>query len=72
MVRAMTAFCACRRFSAWSNTTEFGPSINLPGRNSLLARLRTDDAQNLLLSNELQGRSRRRLGLGLVVLIDEI
>ena len=27
IVNAMTAFCACRRFSASSNTTEFGPSI---------------------------------------------
>ena len=27
IVRAMTAFCACRRFSASSKTTELGPSI---------------------------------------------
>ncbi len=31
IVNAMTAFWACRRFSASSKTTEFGPSMHFAG-----------------------------------------
>ena len=55
MVRAMTAFWPCRRFSAWSYTTERAPSIT----SSLTSTLRSAGSGCMKTASSLAVASRR-------------